>query len=84
MIPVPSAESTELMQREALATDAMTLTVMDIKEKAGVIDVYIFVRDIKTVSLESKKKKRLNKPKFSVVISTLLLGSKVKGGLAQV
>lgn len=62
MIPVPSAESTELMQREALATDAMTLTVMDIKEKAGVIDVYIFVRDIKTVSLESKKKKDSTSP----------------------
>lgn len=28
----------------------VTLTVMDIKKKVGVIDVYIVVRDIKTIS----------------------------------
>ena len=44
----------------------VTLMVMDIKEKVGVIDVYIVVRHSLKIGKQKKKKekKTLNKPKF--------------------
>lgn len=57
----------------------MLVTVMDMKEEVGVIDVYV----VSLLNRKAKKKKiTVNKPIFSVGRSILLLGSKVEGGLA--